>query len=246
MGKNQKIITTVLWTILVCAMLAIVAFGLWDMRPTENPAPAAMRVSVEPLSGPDLPALFAAPSFSLIDQNAKPITDADLRGDVWVAAFIFTHCAGPCPMMSSKMAELQTAVPEPTVKLVSFTVDPDRDTPQVLKEYARKFDADESRWFFVTGEKSKVYEFVHGMHLTAEPQQGGGGEDDDNGAILHDTRFLLVDQQGQVRGIYSINDPEEMKQLAADARTLAHRDGGGGGADGNNASASGHAEVAAP
>lgn len=216
MSKGQKIITTVLWTVLACAILGITAFKLWKAQHDENAA-SVSRVQVEPPLDDDgqLPRLFTTPAFSLIDQNAKPITDADLRGNVWVAAFIFTNCAGPCPMMSAKMAELQMTVTEPNVKLVSISVDPQRDTPAVLKQYAQKFGADESRWHFITGEKPKVYEFIQGMKVTSEPI----GEND----ILHETRFLLVDSQGQVRGIYSMNDAVEMNQLATDARTLARQ-----------------------
>src|SRR5688572_16142191 len=149
MAKIQKAVTIILWSVLVCAMLGVVGFGMWGRS----------------ASRADLPILYEAAPFALVNQDNQPVTDRDLRGNVWVAAFIFTHCAGPCPMMSARMAQLQSAVPDKDVKLVSFTVDPDRDTPAVLKEYAQRFNADESRWYFLTGEKQAIFNFVYGMKL---------------------------------------------------------------------------------
>jgi cytochrome oxidase Cu insertion factor (SCO1/SenC/PrrC family) len=218
MGKGQKVITTVLWAALVCAMLGVVGFGMWDGRASRVTDPAdaaAVDVVLDPSTAAGaLPVLYPAPQFSLTNQDNKPVASDDLRGHAWVAAFIFTHCAGPCPMMSAKMAELQKTVPDKNVKLVSFTVDPERDTPEVLKKYAATFNADSERWYFLTGEKSAIYAVADGMHLTAQPVS----END----VLHDTRFLLIDPQGQVRGVYSSKDPSEMKQLAADAQRLAN------------------------
>jgi cytochrome oxidase Cu insertion factor (SCO1/SenC/PrrC family) len=196
----RKSRTTLLVGILAVALAGIVAAVVWRGR---NAGVIF------------LPVLFDAPPFSLIDQNGRPVTDQTLRGHPYVAAFIFTSCAGPCPMMSAHMARLQTTIAAPQVKLVSFTVDPERDTPQVLNQYAERFKADESRWFFLTGPKQTVMETIRGFKLTAEPAADGSGE------ILHDTRFLLVDPQGRIRGIYSSNDPAEMGRLPGDAERLA-------------------------
>lgn len=204
MGKGQKIVTTVLWALLVCAMLGVVGYGMWRERPASS-----VEVIREPVAR-----YFPAPAFALIDQNSQPISNESLRGNVWVAAFIFTQCAGPCPMMSSKMAELQGAVPDKSVKLVSFTVDPERDTPDVLKKYAETFNADESRWHFLTGETQAMYDVAAGMKMAASPATP-------DTEIMHSTKFLLVDQRGDVRGIYGMEDPAELARLAADAGKLA-------------------------
>lgn len=204
MGKGQKIVTTVLWALLVCAMLGVVGYGMWG----ERPAP-----SVEVIREP-VDSYYPAPAFSLIDQNSQPVSDQSLRGNVWVAAFIFTQCAGPCPMMSSKMAQLQESIPDKSVKLVSFTVDPERDTPEVLKKYAANFKADESRWHFLTGEKQAMFDVAAGMKIAAKPAT-------EDSEIFHSTKFLLVDQRGDIRGIYGMEDPAELAKLATDAGTLA-------------------------
>jgi cytochrome oxidase Cu insertion factor (SCO1/SenC/PrrC family) len=193
MGRKQKILTTVLWGMLVLMMLAVIS----------------LRGRTK-----ELPVLYASPAFSLTDQNGKPITNADLRGHVWAVDFIFTHCAGPCPIMTAKMAELQKHLPNSSVKIVSVSVDPERDTPDVLKSYAQKYNADGSRWYFLTGKKSDVFDFAAGMKLTAKPA-------DADSDILHDERILLIDQQGDVRGIYHSKEPESLSKLASDAEALA-------------------------
>src|SRR5687768_15498573 len=203
MDRRQKIITTVLWSVLVIAMLGVVGTGLWaKFRPDP------------------LPVLYAGPAFSLTDQDAKAFGSENLRGKTWVAAFIFTHCPGVCPQMSMKMAALQQAVPDRDVHLVSFSVDPERDTPAVLKEYARSFDADPARWHFLTGEKAAVFDVAAGLKLTAAPA-GVFGPD-----IVHAEKLLLIDGEGRVRGAYDSKDEQEMKQLAADAADLADRQAG--------------------
>ena len=113
MRKSQKIITTALWSFLVVAMVAVVGLGMWTRQ---DPAPA-------------LPVLYEAPSFSLVDQDGRPFSSDRLKGQVWVGALIFTNCPGVCPMMTQKMVKLQETVPSPVVKLVTFTVDPESDTP---------------------------------------------------------------------------------------------------------------------
>lgn len=203
MDRKQRIITTALWAVLVVAMLGVIGTGLWA------------RFRPEPL-----PVYYDAPSFTLTDQEGKPFGNGDLRGKVWVADFVFTHCPGACPQMTMKMAALQRAVADPGVHFVSFTVDPERDTPEVLKKYALTFDADLSRWHFLTGDKAALFETAAGMKLSAAPA-GQLGPD-----IVHAEKFLLIDGSGRVRGIYDSNDEQDLKKLAADAATLADRQAG--------------------
>ena len=115
---------------------------------------------------------YRRPPFKLTDQDGKPFDSEQLKGQVWVAALIFTNCPGVCPSMTQKLKELQDAVPAKNVQLVSFTVDPERDTPEVLKQYARRFKADESRWHFLTGEKDTVFAAADGLKLSASPGAG--------------------------------------------------------------------------
>ncbi len=209
MSRTQKILTTALWALLVLVMVSVIGAGWWkrDSRYTAEG-------HIQPIEDGPKPgdALFNVPAFSLVDQNDAPVTDQSLRGKPWIAAFIFTQCAGPCPMMSANMAKLQKRVPHPDLKLVSFTVDPARDTPAVLKQYARTFDADESRWSFLTGSGEAMAAVAKGMLLPFMPAWADAD-------ITHSTKFLLVDQDGAVRGIFS-SDTEGMEQLATDATAL--------------------------
>ena len=185
-------------------MVAIVAIALVAMRATQ----ARNDKKFEPL--------FSAPAFELIDQNGKPFGTADLRGKVWIADFIFINCGGPCPIMTSKLADVQNKVSRMDVKLVSFSVDPERDTSRALKEYAARFNADESRWAFLTGDKTKIYQIAADMKITAQPATA-------DSPILHSELFLLVDRKGNVVGIYHSNDEADMSKLVADAAELADR-----------------------
>jgi protein SCO1 len=214
MGRKQKIITTLLWSVLVLTMVAVVGRG---MLRSADEGPAAQRVQVSndvPTGEDGLPVLFETPHFQLTDQDGKPFGSEQLKGQVWVAALIFTNCPGVCPSMTQKMKDLQDAVPAKNVQLVSFTVDPERDTPAVLKKYAERFKADESRWHFLTGEKDTIFSTAGGLKLSATPAKG-------DQPIDHAEYFLLVDGDGRVRGAYHSKDDDKLKQLARDAATLA-------------------------
>jgi len=153
-----------------------------------------------------LPHLGEVPDFQLTDQAGKPFDRAALSGRVWVADFIYTTCPGPCPRMSSHMGRIQKAT-LPSVRLISFTVDPVTDTPEVLSAYGRKFGADPARWTFLTGDKARIEFLNHdGFKL-------GTGLD-------HSTRFVLVDKKGRIRGYYGIADGDPVEKISADAARL--------------------------
>src|SRR5437867_8113286 len=112
-------------------------------------------------AGSDLPRLWEVPDFALLERSGQPVTRADLLGKVWIASVIFTRCVDECPLVSSHMARLQDAfAAEPDVRLVSITVDPAYDTPEVLTRYAQSFAAQPQRWFFLTGDKVTIYRLV--------------------------------------------------------------------------------------
>lgn len=200
MGKAQKIFMVTLWGALVLAMVAVIGAGVadrWRRKPV------------------DLPVIFPAPAFSLTDQDGKPFTDKQLAGRPWISDFVFTQCAGPCPLMTSAMARLQTAVHDSSVRFVTVSVDPTHDTPAVLKAYGAKFGAKQPRWCFLTTSKPEdIYALANGLHLSAQPATA-------QDPPMHAEYFLLIDGQRQVRGIYHMDDPESMKKLARDADLLA-------------------------
>lgn len=149
------------------------------------------------------------PPFELIDQQGKAFTSAALTGHVWVADFVFTNCEASCPRMSSKMRALQRDTDE-SVKLISFTVDPERDTPQVLAAYAQRFNADGARWSFLTGSK----EALNALDRDAFKLGTVGTE------IEHSTRFALVDRKGRIRGYYGLTEKDPVDKIARDAKQL--------------------------
>jgi protein SCO1/2 len=164
---------------------------------------------------PELTRFYPVPDFSLTDQTGATVTLADLKKSVWVADFIFTNCAGTCPMMTSAMRKLQTALPE-GVRMVSITVDPSRDTPKVLATYAAEHGAARDRWLFLTGDKQALYDLcIKGFKLALDDSSGSVAE-----PITHSTRFVLVDKQGNIRGYYSGTEDEALKRLVEDAKTL--------------------------
>lgn len=163
---------------------------------------------------PSLPILFESPRFALTDQNGQSVTNESLRSQVWISDFIFTRCGGPCPVMSSKMAKLQQAIANPTLRFVSFSVDPERDTPAVLKEYASRYVTDQSRWLLLTGDRAALTDVASGMKIADKAAEG-------DQPIVHSTYFLLTDRNGSVRGVYGSSDEQAMARLVSDATSLA-------------------------
>jgi len=158
-----------------------------------------------------LPALGAVPGFTLTDQDGSSFSsEATLAGRVWVADFFFTTCPGPCPRMSSQMHQVQTALAAQGVRMVSMTVDPEHDTPPVLTEYAKHFDAQPDVWFFLTGPREAL------NHLDKDVFKLG----EVDGSLDHSTRFILVDRKSQVRGYYLTSEPDAITRLIADAKSL--------------------------
>ena len=164
----------------------------------------------------DIPSYYPLPEFSLTDQTGKTVTLHDLSGRVWIADFIFTSCGGTCPLMTGKMGKLKDALP-PEIRLVSITVDPARDTPKVLADYAKEHGATTGRWLFLTGTHQALYDLcVKGFKLPLDTEGGTPAE-----PIVHSTRFVLVDKHGQIRGYYSGVEEDELKRLLADAKKLS-------------------------
>jgi cytochrome oxidase Cu insertion factor (SCO1/SenC/PrrC family) len=110
------------------------------------------------------------PDFSLIERSGRRVTLGDLQGKIWIANFIYTHCTDTCPLQSARMAKLQDDFAgERDLRLVSITVDPTRDTPRVMAEYAARFGADPDRWLFLTGGKQAIYALAQqGFYLSVE------------------------------------------------------------------------------
>lgn len=190
------------WVIVFVVLVGLVAFAyvsLQKMRPAAS----------------SLPKLDQAPSFSLTSQEGRIVTDAVLKGKVTVLNFIFTRCMGPCPRMSAQMGRLNQALGPKLddVQLISVSVDPEYDTPAVLAEYGERFGADPARWKLLTGPTDQIHNvMVKGFLLPL-------GTDKD-GMPAHSTRFVVVDQQGVIRGYEDGENPEVVQKLLMDIGDL--------------------------
>ena len=155
------------------------------------------------------------PYFQLVNQEGRFFDSSQLAGKIWIADFIYTTCPGPCPMISMRMSELQKPLEKTDVHLVSFSVDPEKDTPEVLRVYAEKLQADPKRWDFLTGPKSAIYKLSHdGFKLAVS--DGSDAE----GIPVHSTRMVLVDRHGEIRGYYEATEADAVTKLLADTSHL--------------------------
>jgi protein SCO1/2 len=160
-----------------------------------------------------LPDLGSVPEFALIAEDGTGFGTAQLRGAPWIADFIYTRCPGPCPALTTQVARLQKRLP-PSFKLVSFTVDPDRDSPAALKAYAARFGAEPGRWRFLTGKRAVLRSLAQdGFKLPVV--------DEDRGLIGHSLKIALVDPDLRVRGYYDGDDAEALRRLERDAASFA-------------------------
>lgn len=202
----MKFLQYLLWSMVVLAIVGIVI--------------AKVLLPNRGLSAPGAePALFSVPPITLTDQNGKSFSTAQLRGHPWVADFIFTSCTSSCPIMTHEMTEVQKKTP-PAVDLVSFTVDPEHDTPEILTEYGKGNHADFSRWHFLTGTKQQMLAAANAMLISVHPA-------DTQAALSHSEKMLLVNGAGDVVGIYEGTNSQDVARLIADAAKLAAASPGG-------------------
>lgn len=192
---------------LALALAAVLGPRVWRARPEPRPAG-------EQLAAP----VSSIPQFSLKDQSNQAFGTAELKGKVWVAGFIFTRCHQTCPRVSAALAGLAEKLPA-EVPLVSFSVDPRYDSPEVLAQYASNFKADPQRWHFLTGPRDDVYRVIRdGFRVSVEENpdpRSIPGE-----LISHTTRLAVVDGTGAVRGYFESGDPVALAELQRLVRKL--------------------------
>ena len=210
---NRKLFV-ISFAVLVLSVLSGIALWNWQTNLQRQGGGEA-----RPLEG--LQIFGAVPEFSFIERDGRRVTLAELKGKVWLVNFIYTNCPDTCPIQSAQMREIQEDFKkEKDLRLVSITVDPERDTPKILTEYANRFSADPARWFFLTGKKETIYKFAQeGFHLGAveiphekKPESGA--------THTHSPRFVLIDRDAQIRGYYVSTDAEAMKRLRRDLKIL--------------------------
>lgn len=195
-------------------LLALGGAAFYALRPKETDhAPAEMYAARPPAPGP-LPKLWKAPELAYPDQRSEIVTSTQLRGEPWIADFIFTQCTSACPMMTARMVMVQRALAGVPVRFVSFSVDPAHDTPDAMAAYAKTWNPTETRWKLLSTTGPALAKTIAGFRVTARPTT------DPNNAIIHSTLFLLVDADGFVRGVYDSESEEARTRLVADARSL--------------------------
>lgn len=166
--------------------------------------------------GEPLEVLGKVPAFELVERSGRTVRAEDLRGRTWIADFVFTSCPGPCPLLTSKMAALQEQLAGSEVQLVTVSVDPVTDTPEVLRSYAERHRADPERWLFLTGPVDAVRGLIRDGFKLAVAESPG----DAAGPITHSTRFVLVDRDLQIRRYVPTEEPGAMDELVESALDL--------------------------
>jgi len=199
-----------IWGALVCTMVVIaVAFVLSEIQKRQ-----ARDVP--------LPLSYPLPDFTLTNQLGQMVSLRDLQGQVWIADIIFTRCPGACPLMTKRMKELQTALPDDAqVKLVTLTTDPEFDTPGVLKKYGERFGADPARWIFLTGTKKEIGRLAlrEGLKFFAEEVKPAERTSETD-LYGHSTIFAIVDREGRMRGSFEYDEPETIRKVVAAVKKL--------------------------
>lgn len=164
----------------------------------------------------DLPRLFPVPDATLTRENGAPVHLRAMKGYVTVYDFIFTNCAGTCPLMSATMRKLTKRIADDApVRFVSISVDPQRDTPAQLATYARRVRNDD-RWIFATGDRDTVVRLsVDGFKLAAGGTPQAGAE-----PLLHSSKFAVADKDGMIRGYYGATDDDAVAQVSSAVNDL--------------------------
>lgn len=168
----------------------ILVFGIW-----------AIPKIVNTISTPEMAVIGQVPEFQFIDQDGKTITNADYAGKVYVVEFFFTTCPSICPIMNRNMVKIQNEFyGNPGLGIASFSINPEYDSPEVLKEYANSYQITNPNWHLLTGDKEAIFKLANegfNLYVGEAPEVEGGFE--------HSGFFALIDQQGQIRSRYDDN-----------------------------------------
>ena len=203
---------------LIISMAAIVT-GYFLIRPEPGlPVyqPADVNPNLVPADLRKVTRRHRISTFSLTDQLAKKVTEADLKGKIVLADFFFVTCPSICPKMTTEMGRVHRAFRDnPEVILVSHTVMPEHDSVPVLRHYADSIGADHSRWLFLTGPKPEIYRLARRDYLVVTSEGEGDSHD-----FIHTENLVLVDAKGRIRGYYDGTSPEDTEKAIEDIRWL--------------------------
>ncbi|SEW43424.1 SCO family protein [Chitinophaga arvensicola] len=212
-GKRFSILYS--WQAAVAALIALPLLAWGVVRWSENQFGTLPYYSSNNQPADDKKDAVSLPAFRFTDQDNIPVTNQDLQHKITVANYFFTSCPAICPAMMQQLKRIAAA--DSTVMLLSFTVDPERDSPGALRSYAQRFAITSPGWKLLTGEKKNLYYFARkGLYITAT--DGDGGEDD----FIHSENIVLLDQQQHIRGYYKGTSAAEVNLLLADIKKLQH------------------------
>ena len=220
LGKGNKIVANQLGnkprTGCVCSLLLSLSL-VWGCTDTDPGHELGERVGNR---RPQPPILLDLPAFEFTNQDGKVFGSEQLRGKVWIANFIFTRCVLSCPVQTSHMAKLQQHLAQSAgwhdIALVSFSVDPEFDTPEVLTEYGTQYGADFAHWRFLTGHRSLIWDLSkNGFKLPVEERPMEVGL-----PLFHAPHLVLVDRQLRIRGFFNGMTEEEFEQISDDVERI--------------------------
>ncbi len=202
--RRRDLAKALRWTLLGTGALALVFLGYLNL--TRRAAP--------------LPVIKEVPAFALTHHDGSTVSREHFAGEPWIADFIFTRCAAICPRMTAQMRHVDEALGEGSpVRIASFSVDPEHDTPEVLADYAARHGAGDG-WYFLTGGTEALYSlcregFMLGVE-TSPPDDVAIGDD----PIIHSNRFVLVDRENRIRGYYDPFEDTEIDRLLGDVKRV--------------------------
>ena len=210
MTQTNRTTTWIVWGALGLTILAILAAFLRHQTDAKLVRPLLFPVPV------------SLADFTLTNQLGQPVSLREMRGSVWVADIIFTRCMGPCPRLTEQMRELQKLfAPGEGIRLLTLTTDPEFDTPEILKRYSGRFQADPNRWWFLTGSKQEIADVaIDGLKLTAMEKEPAKREDAAD-LFIHSLLMVVVDKQGRLRAAFESTGEGWKEKVAATARYLA-------------------------
>ncbi|MBU2020134.1 MAG: SCO family protein [Bacteroidetes bacterium] len=210
------------WLFLVFLVCIPVAY--YFIKPKPKPLPIINPVDVvENTVDPELLRMgqgHVIGSFQFLNQKGQKVSDTDFSNKIWVVEYFFTRCGSICPQMNVQMQRIQKSIfPSNEVQLLSFTVDPENDVPDVLDVYAEKHNAKLEYWQFLTGPKESIYKVARKYFFLLKPAEtanaGDAGTD-----FIHTNNFVLIDKKRRIRGYYDGTSVEEVDQLILDIEKL--------------------------
>ena len=205
----------VVWGGLAVVILSIGFAFVREQRASDS-SPAESRLAKR-----ELPVISQLTDFTFTNQLAKPVGLAKFANKVWFADIIFTRCPGPCPVMTKRMAELQAHFAgEPDVAFATLTTDPGHDSPAIMRRFADRHGANNERWQFLTGDKSAIVRLaVDEMKLIVR-EKPTGEQTTPEDLFIHATLFVVIDQQGRLRGVLESLEDDWKEKAIAIANTL--------------------------